>query len=153
MIINQTASGGKSEGTNRYLVQDATLEQAGSNTEYIYNGSRYTITVYDNIKVGDDSLIYPVGDGTTYNGATLYNMSDAARNNAINNKYQISQNKEVAYKIYKSQKDTYDDNDCTLFWYRQYKVTFTTVKYGVNDDASIYASQTKCQDGYWRING
>ena len=168
MIINQTASGGKSEGTNRYLVQTAAMALANE----VYTSGNWQITGSRNIRykiVG--SIWIADNDGEPYiaydnNNAVIYSDYDIRQKYkngdvSLNGKYVVYYYSESGSKYDKAMYrqitrwgvDDHSDDTVYYLGFRTVSINITTVKYGVNDDASIYASLTKCPDGYWRING
>jgi hypothetical protein len=171
MIINQTASGGKSEGTNRYLVQTAAIALANE----VYTSGSWMISttrnssnsykIVDNIWVGNDDggpyIAYDESNAQTYSDYEIYQKYQKNNDTSLNGKYVVyfysrdgsKYDKAMYRQITRWGVDDHSDDTVYYLGYRTVSINITTVKYGVNDDASIYASQTKCPDGYWRING
>ena len=154
MIINQIASGGKSEGTNAYLVKQLSPVNYGSTIFEFRDTTRLTYTFYDSIAVSNYGNLVPEGASTKYTGREINDMSTSQRN-ALIGKYlcSVTGNYTYFYRISKLQVSSDDDGSYIRAGSLKQDVQETIVKHGVNDDASIYASLTKCPDGYWRING
>lgn len=154
MIINQTASGGKSEGTNAYLVKQLSIGDGSNTSIECRNSSSTTYPFYDSLTINDYGELEPVGTPAQYTGREINKMSTSQKNALIGKYYHYVSGRFVyEYKVLSLSDKSDDDGSYVNIRVVMQDVQEATVKHGVNDDASIYASQTKCPDGYWRING